>query len=109
MTDIVKRLRTWADYSAAIDHKGVAAMVTEAADGIETLWRQRADMARQLSNDQAELDAYRKATGGLPPALVANALAFTATINDIELDLDGFTSADIDALQRATFEATDHG
>lgn len=47
---------------------------------------------------------YRAATGGLPPALVAKALAAVR-----RAWLIGFTDDEIDALRRATFEVCQDG
>lgn len=47
-----------------------------------------------------EIDRYRKATGGLPPALVAKALAVISE----GFDLHDFTDDELTTFFRATFE-----
>lgn len=57
--------------------------------------------AHHLGMDAADaLDAYRKATGGLSPELVAKALDIAAR----RAWLPGLTFDEIDALRAATFE-----
>ena len=51
-----------------------------------------------------ELDRYRKATGGLDPALVAKALAATARSTSMRW---WFTADEYTALRAATFEVTE--
>lgn len=59
------------------------------------------------AREHRELVAYRKATGGLPPALVAKGLAIAADARYIELHFDsGLDDNEIAALRAATFEVT---